>query len=332
MPSGFVSSPEKDLVRERFDLPLIRRLRKVKRRRLAYFGLPGEDALDLEAWKGVLRSAVAVEKNPEYCKKMREKLSSQVPEVRSVVHLGEVDKVILSNVGEERSPPVGNAWDSSIREFVWHFDVIYLDYFGPFLPDRSTKTRTVARRRTRAMRRLFESDRLDKWGSWILLLTVDTKMKPSTRSILQEELEGAKPGLKDEINEAIDFMLSDLSGSPEGNARLIRGSSDLMVSSSASSAGLQARPRGSVLYRGSGKSDMIHLAYEFQPARNITGKTFNLLFPPLLKSPILRPAPNGSPWLELLPDQCPGMSRHEVEDCLGFLGRERAAEISSGLR
>ena len=335
VPSGYTSSPEKDVIREHFDLPLVRRLHKSKKRPLAYFGLPGVEALDLRVWRSMLSKAVAVERNSYSCKMMQETLDSRLPELQYSVFEGEVDETILLNKGREQesggraySVPVGNVYDASVDEYVWHFDVVYLDYFGPFLPGKKSSPSPNDWRRAKALRRLFEGDRLDAWDPWLLLLTVDTKMSQHLKSQLQSYLRKAKPKYSRKTSEALDFMLSGPPDSAEGNARLICGSYAILISSAASSANLTALPRGTVLYRGSGRSDMIHLVCELRPDSDPLGNPPDPLS--LLRSPFLVPKVSGSPWVELMPDQCPGVNRGVVKNSLGFLGRESVDKVVSG--
>ena len=332
--SGFTSSPEKDVIREHFDLPLVRHLHNSKKRPLAYFGLPGVEALDLRVWKNMLSKAVAVERDPNSCKRMQETLDSRLPELQYDVFEGDVDETILLNKGREQesggraySVPVGNAYNASVGEYVWHFDVVYLDYFGPFLPGNKSSPSPKDWKRTKALRRLFEGDRLDAWDPWLLLLTVDTRISQHLKNQLQSYVRKAKPRYSRKTSEALDFMLSGQPDSAEGNARLICGSYALLISSAASSANLRALPRGAVLYRGSGKSNMIHLVCEFRPDSDPLGNPPDPLS--LLRSPLLVPKISGSPWVELMPNQCPGVTRTVVRNCLGFLGRESVGSIVS---
>ena len=329
--SGFTSSPEKDVIREHYDLPLVRGLHKSKKRPLAYFGLPGVEAFDLQVWRSVVSRAVAVERNPSARMRMQETLDSRLPELQYDVFEGEVDEIILLNGGREQesggraySAPVGNFYDASVGEYVWHFDVIYLDYFGPFLPGKKSGPSQKDWSRTKALRRLFEGDRLDAWDRWLLLLTVDTKMSQHLKRQLQSYLRKAKLKYSPKTREALDFMLSGPPDSAEGNARLICGSYAILISSAVSSANLTALPRGAVLYRGSGKSDMIHLVCEFRPDSDPLGNPPDPLS--MLRSPLLVPKVSGRPWMELMPDQCPGCDSWSGKELFRLSGKGKRGE------
>ena len=282
----------------------------------------------------MLSGAIAVERDPDSCKGMQETLDSRLPELQFNVFEGEVDEIILLNEGREQesggraySVPVGNFYDASVGEYVWHFDVIYLDYFGPFLPGKKPSPSQKDWSRTKALRRLFEGDRLDAWDRWVLLLTVDTRMSQHLKHQLQSYLGKARSRYSRKTRDALDFMLSGPPDSAEGNARLICGSYAILISSAASSSNLTALPRGAVLYKGSGKSDMIHLVCELRPDSDPLGNPPDPLS--LLRSPLLVPKVSGSPWVELMRDQCPGVTRGVVRNCLGFLGKESVGSIVS---
>ena len=139
--SGYHSSEEKDILRVYFDLPLLRQLHHRKGEPLSYFGLPGAEALDVKAWKDCIGEVGAVERDRDNLEKLEQVLETQLPEIRFKTHFGEVDQVILANRGKNRDvggqsyrPRAGNRYEAFIQGYVWRFDVVYLDYFGTFLP------------------------------------------------------------------------------------------------------------------------------------------------------------------------------------------------------
>ena len=327
MSTGFTPSEQKVIIRDEFDLPLIRTFSKSKNRTLGYFGLPGPKASDLRAWKDVLHSAVAVERNPKAFRRMQETLRVHLEEIECDVHLGELDGIIISNAGEEQEsdgetycPPVGNVYDSEINDFVWQFDVVYLDYFGSFLPEGANESSSFAKRRATAIRRLFDRSRLDAWGSWLLLITVGTAMGAQMSSVIRQYVGDAWSEAEGKTKEALDFALCGSSHTSEGRARLIRGAASVLISAAAGNAGLRVLPRGAVLYRGSGEHDMLHLAYEFRTDSSPLGFPSGPL--PLLRSPLLFPDPEGNPSVRLSPDQYPEITTEDVRRCLDFLGKK----------
>ena len=332
MPSrraGYRPSGEKVLVTEEFDRPLIQHLSNSKDKKLAYVGLPGVDAVDLHSWKDSLDQIVAVERNPSNFEQMRRNIRSRLPLIKSSFHLGDVDRAILWNTSKEGRGAVGNTWVESLQEWVWQFDIVYLDYFGSFLPEKARNPRVAIKNRINALHKLFECSRLDAWGRWVLLLTVDTKMTGTLREALRGHLKEAKKGLRGEILQDLDFLLSEQCDVSVTNARLIRGASDTIVSRGSDKAGLQVIPRGSVLYGGSGGSRMLHISYECQPLENPSRRISSL--PAMLRAPFLEPRVDEELPVRLLLSQSPGADRKSVEECLSFLGREMRERLTEEL-
>ena len=320
----YYSSAEKRALREYFDLPLLTMLRQKKGKDLTYFGLPGSEALDIRTWQSIINRVIAVERKLESLEALEKLLDTQFPDVRYTTHLGDVDKVILDNTGNRRSiggeysqPLVGVSYDGGIENFKWHFDVVYLDYFGPFMPGDNGESTGKAQNRAKALRKLFETDRVDAWEPWVLLVTVNSRPYSNRmRSVLRNYLEDIKEDLSEDSRSALDFLLSENSSPEEEAVRLIHGSAAMLVSNAASNAGLETYPRGTVLYKGARDQDMVHLAFEFSPAEGLLGAPPNRAT--LLQAPILRPI-GFSPWFELLPDQSPGTTQSSARKCLDFL-------------
>ena len=99
----FQSSEAKDLVRERYDLPLVQAVHRRKRGPIRYFGLPGEQALDLESWGHLCEYVNAVELFPDSFRRLRHVLNIEYGHLRHRAHLGDVDHVILMNKGRDPS-------------------------------------------------------------------------------------------------------------------------------------------------------------------------------------------------------------------------------------
>ena len=323
---GYYSSHEKDLIRDHFDLPLLRSFRDRKGDSLSYFGLPGAEALDIEAWIDVIGQVAAVERNPDDLERLEQLFETRHPEVRCQTHFGEMDEVILKNRGRRRDiggeyyrPWVGNSFEASVEGYVWQFDVVYLDYFGPFLPKGKLKGFGAARRRADALRRLFAKDRLDAWQPWILLVTVEAGLAgKKMKSLLRHYLVNAKDDYAREIREAIDYLLSTAQIPQEETVRLIHGTAAILLSAASSNGNVVAQPRGTVLYKGANDRPMAHLAFEFTPTNAILGGSSQLLS--LLLAPILKPRDTDtSPWFEPLQSQSSGTTRATSRQCLDFL-------------
>ena len=81
--TGYQSTPEKDAVRDHFDLPLLQAFSSDKGGKLAYFGLPGEECRDIHAWRDLLSEVAAVERKPGNLRKMREVLTQRFRALRA---------------------------------------------------------------------------------------------------------------------------------------------------------------------------------------------------------------------------------------------------------
>ena len=332
--TGYQSSPEKDIVRKHFDLPLLRKLHQRKRQPLSYFGLPGAEALDIKTWRELIGYIDAVERHVESLQQLENVLNTQYPDIRYRTHWGEMDQVILRNVGKPRSIDgeydvleVSNCYDEAIGGNAWEFDVVYLDYFGTFLPLKGDQISPRTWERSKALRRLFDADRLDARGSWILIITVESMLyKQSARSILRDYLRETRESVSSEIRDVLDYLLGSASDPGVEAAQLIHGATASLVSAAANSANLEVQPRGTVLYEGFDAHPMIHLAFEFSPRRQPLSGSSNLMS--LLLAPMLRPKnTDGAPGIELLPRQHKGVTKAIAQRCLEFLDSTELYEV-----
>ena len=334
---GYHSSPEKDTIRTHFDLPLLLRRRESKGSKLKYFGLTGPECLDIEEWRTLLCDVVAVEMCPANVHTIRDRLDVEFSEIRSTVHLGDVDGVIRQNRGSVDSimhniqrDPVGRDFEFSVETNVWKFDVVNLDYFGNLLPPRqSNRSRSPDRRRSEALTQLFERNRVDAWQPWILLLTVGGG--PYSRAairLLKSYLEEAKKESGQRVRSALDFLLSSTRNERVDTAKLVHGAVANLLSVPASAANVDVIPRGTLSYLGANGQPMVHLAFEFRRSQRMLNNPHRL---PLLRAPILRVNRIlADPWFELLPEQCPGITPSHVRRCLDFLEPQTVDLILEG--
>ena len=329
------SSSDKDLIRDRVDLPLLERLHSIRGIPLNYFGLPGADLLDIKSWRHLLGQVAAVERARRNLRSMDETASMQMPELRFTPHFGEIDVVILHDRGrswkrggENYRPWVGITRPQS-RRSGWYFDVVNLDYFGPFLPHGDED----ARRRADAIRKLFDTERLDSWGRWVLLVTVEAQLvTPALNPLLISYLRGVQTDAPELAASIVEFLVQPGPASRDGGnaARLIHAVSASLIARSASQANLLAFPRGTILYRGSSGQPMVHMAYEFEPLESPLPPPSPLV--QLLKAPILTTTAQGStPELALLDGQIPHLNESDVRESLGFLGEMEVARLVAQL-
>lgn len=321
--SGYHSSVDKDFIRDCFDLPLLERLFSIRGSHLNYFGLPGADLKDVKSWRHLLKAVAAVERNARNLRTMDDTVSRDMPKLHFTPHYGEIDTVILDNRGkrwkrggEGFQPWVGNI-DPETRQTFWPFDIVYLDYFGPFLPEDDED----ARRRSDAIKRLFETERLDSWARWVLLITVEARItSEELRARLAGYLRAVQEGASAPAASILQY-LNDVGSSDEEDgvvaSRLIHGVSASLIALSASQASLRPYHRGTVLYRGSSDQPMVHLAFEFVPQEAPLPLPTLLL--QLLRRPLLTTIRDDVPALSLLQGQVPGLTPADIRTAVDYL-------------
>ena len=334
--SGYQSSPEKDAVRRYFDLPLLSKFSASKGTKLVYFGMPGERCLDIRDWKAVIREVVAIERGKNNLDKMERLLSRRFKEITSHVYHGDMDDIILSGRGKKRTiggkpanTEVANHFDIVLDRRVWKFDVVNLDYFGRFFPRFSEEHQHARRRRPLALRRLFEQERLDARGAWLLLLTVEGGQYTSEdMNHLTQYVERTRTIENKNLSDAIDFVLSCDGSAGDPTVKLVHGAMAIFVASAASNSQLEVIPRGSVSYKGSSGQSMIHCAFQFERSCNALGTTGDPLT--LVRAPIIQPILGGkSPKFSWATSPCPGTTEQSLSNCLGFLGTAYLAPLTA---
>lgn len=322
--AGFRSSEEKDLVRKRYDLPLIQVVARRKDKGIRYFGLPGEKALDLMCWGHLCEYVAAVEFSPDQFQTVKHVLTTQFGGIRHRAHLGDVDEVILNNGGEGRPYAFVSTTYLPGTGYIWDFDVVYLDYYGKFLPYK--RGSFAVEKRARALRHLFASDRQNSWQPWLLILTIESDLYGSEdRQQMRDFLSASLEGTDEQTGEATDFLLKESEDSAEQGARLVHGTLSHIIAVAASNSDVVVSPRPTVLYKGSHDRPMLHFAYEITPSKLLSGFHSPL---PLLRSPLLRVREDrAEPWFELLPSQPPGQTDASLRATLSFLDDKQIDSI-----
>ena len=257
-----------------------------------------------------------------------------MPHLRFTPHYGEIDLVILDDhgrlwrrEGEEYRPWVGISRPES-EHLGWYFDVVNLDYFGPFLPEGDQR----ARQRADAIRKLFDTERLDAWGRWVLLVTVEAQLVTRTlHTQLVDYLRGVQDDASEQAAVVIEFLNQPITNGEEGlkATRLIHGVSASLIARSASQANLSAFHRGTILYRGSGGQPMVHLAFEFEPRETPLPRPIPLL--QLLKAPLLTTSQSESPELNLMDEQVPYLTQDDVRTTFDFLEESQVQRLVAQL-
>ncbi len=326
---NYYSSEEKNVVREKYDYPLVKAAARRKKGGIRYFGMPGEEALDLHSWGGLCEYVAAVEFSDERFQYVKHVLRTQFGSIRHRAHLGDVDKVILRNKsGNPPSEFVSTTFRCGAG-YIWDFDVIYLDYFGKFLPHKHGGS--VVRNRANALRRLFATDRQDAWQPWLLMLTVESTLFGSNdRKQMRQFLSASIEEADAETEDAINFLLHDTACKEQEATRLVHGTLSYLIALAASNSDVRVSPRPTVLYRGANDTPMLHFAYEVAPSEVLSGSHPAL---PLLRSPLLQVRNDYmEPWFELLPAQPPGQTDSVIRKALDFLDEDQVEQILCGRR
>ena len=302
----FVPSAEKLVVRDYYDFPLMEKVANRVDGAIRYFGMPGASAWDLQSWGHLCEYVGAVDFDEGTFNALRHRLSTQYGTLESRTHLGDVDKVILANYGENDEELVSRAFSNETEQFFWDFDVIYLDYYGKFLPfDRDDEHEArggIVRNRTRAIRHLFSPLRQDAWKPWVFMLTIESNIydRRDLRQMI-DYLEDFKADATVEVRTALDFLLDDSVTQSEQAARLIHGTLNCIIATAANTADVLVSPKPTVLYRGSSGAPMLHFAYDVDRAGELSGSQKLL---PLLTTPFLRVKDTAAtPHFEMLDSQ-----------------------------
>ncbi len=137
----FVTGPNKDIIRKEFDAPIISSDYHRRQQLLTYFGLCGQDMLDVAEWLPYLGQVVAVDWDPDVVSMIYHTAAS----------LGILEKVTAytANVNDfliDKEDDLGQPLPDST------FDVVNLDYYSPPL----IKDLTGEARPLQAIRELFE--------------------------------------------------------------------------------------------------------------------------------------------------------------------------------
>ena len=267
-------------------------------------------------WGYLCEYIAAVEVFGQEFQTVKHVLRTRYGDIKHRAHFGDVDEVILRNGSKGPQSTFVSTTFHPEAGYIWDFDVIYLDYYGKFLPyDRGG---SVVQKRARALRQLFAPDRQNSWQPWLLILTIESSLYGSEdRQQMQEFLSSSMEGANEQTRETIDFLLEESEDTVEQGARLVHGTLSHIIAVAASNSDVLVSPRPTVLYKGWNNRPMLHFAYEITPTRLLSGvhSAFTLL-----RSPLLRVREDyAEPWFELLPSQPPGQTDASLRATLNFL-------------
>lgn len=174
---AFQDTSNKATVRREWDLPILTSYADEVGRRLAYFGLPGEQIKDLIDWRDVLGYRTGVEIIGQPGKKREEELRLiHRLQTNVMIHglgsdwqllRGSVEDILLEGYDLDGTPPARNGGEVPLRR-LYRYDLYNLDFTGGIgYADMRGESKRV-----RAIRKLFERQ---TGNDFLLLLTVNVR-------------------------------------------------------------------------------------------------------------------------------------------------------------
>lgn len=246
-PSTFTSSDAKDFIRDRFDFEILRGFRheNYPGQPLAYFGLPGEQVLDILSWRSLIGrwTAVQVNDTPE-----NDEIASRL--VRNVMlnHLDRGFDPVWANVDELLTDP------AQCSDLDWPYQIINLDYYGGFVNAAGDERSS---RRMEAIRAMFERQ---IGTAFVLFLTIN--LRDRDRGVLADHFK----------QEEEDLLALEVRGVSEvfaahrelGNAGMLKVIVPVFLAGAALRHNLIFH--SPVLYQGT--QQMMHFAVQCSPYRD----------------------------------------------------------------
>jgi hypothetical protein len=245
-PSSFTSSEAKDFIRDQFDFEILRGFRReyYPDQQLAYFGLPGEQLLDILSWRSLIGrwTAVQINNSPE-----DQEVASRL--VRNVMlnHLDRGFDPVWANIDELLTDPV------QCSELGWPYQIINLDYYGGLVNAAGDERSS---RRMEAIRAMFERQ---VGSAFVLFLTIN--LRDRDRGVLADQFK----------QEEEDLLALEVRGVSEvfaahrelGNAGMLKIIVPVFLAGAALRHNLICQ--SPVLYQGT--QQMIHFAVQCTPYR-----------------------------------------------------------------
>ena len=166
-PIGFTSTDAKDFIRSGFDLEIIRELRAAHYadRKLAYFGLPGEDLLDILSWREFIGRWTAVQiADTAQDAEIADRLELNV----LLNRLEHEFQMVRANIDDLLTTPEG------LARLRWPYEIVNLDYYGGLVNYGGPATMPVIgpSRRQKALEELFFRQ---KGTAFVLFLTLNLR-------------------------------------------------------------------------------------------------------------------------------------------------------------
>lgn len=261
----FVDSENKRAIRERYNLPFLKRVSSRLGRKLAYLGLPGASLNDLVDWESVLgvKTCVQIVRKSRLQREEDLGIVSEmasnvlVQEIRQVeIIRGSIEDVILTGHGMDGVAPKLAVSDSSGLSF--RYDIYNLDFLGGIAYRKLTQAAAGQKSpRIRAIEQLFARQRGQDFGLFLTLNVRDT-FGDEPVQFLQEEAQRTQNDLLTNVA-SWGATLND--GFKQHQLRLWV---PLWIRELAEMQNFRCRCLPPVAYTGHENAKMIHFSFEFE--------------------------------------------------------------------
>jgi len=303
---GFEDTDNKRCVRRQYDLPIIRKFRERKRRKLFYFGLTGPEMHDIDDWKQFLeRDVMSAEEVEDFDLKVGrmnsvgDGLGFQVRVLR-----GKIENAMLTGRDLDGEAPLRSRQGPDGYLF-FDYDLVNLDFDGGMFYDRMEAIPEFLKRQSQV-----ES---------LLLITFNVRH-----------------GVHNALDQGLIDLRARLGGTREAEAILawykaqpqtyrIKAIVPGVITAAANQVKLDCFAYPPVIYDGK-QAKMVHFVFHLTPHTEVLRGFANQSEQALLGLPIIYVS---KAVLELDQRQAPDFDAATAKDSLGFLGANRADAIIS---
>jgi len=202
--SDFEGGPQKALLREKWDLPIIQGLSTQLKRPLRYFGMPGPSIEDVRAWSGALNHVTAIEllrlktQDEDDDRERHRRLNASLLQngIDYQILRGYVEDVLIKGHDiDNKTPPFRKSTEDVVR---FCYDLVNLDFFGGAGYGRKT-----VRGRPKRLTALKELFRRQQGTEFILLLTLN--VRDTIDEGLTEYLQQLRKRVDDRFRKIVDW-------------------------------------------------------------------------------------------------------------------------------
>lgn len=209
----FQDSTNKQIVRCKWDKPILSIFKDENQRNLSYFGMPGAEIKDLLDWRDLLStiSAVQIVRNGKYKEEdlstiRKINLNVQVERMANVQILrGAIEEIIINGYDMDNNFPNQHFTQDNSNLF-FQYDLVNLDFVGGvgYKSRKGLKYKNSGGQRLDSIRKLIERQ---KGHSFLLMLTVNVRdtLGDEPMHYLMEE---AKRYNKQSVKDIVDWTIS----------------------------------------------------------------------------------------------------------------------------